>query len=48
MKPLGTTVPHDEYLPTCAPSGLEPPTYHNLGATVISAPRFNQLGHQGP
>ena len=30
-KPLDTTVPQDENLPTCAPSGLEPPTYHILG-----------------
>ena len=30
-KPLGTTVPQDENLPTCALSGLEPPTYHILG-----------------
>ena len=28
---LGTTVPQDENLPTCAPSGLEPSTYHILG-----------------
>ena len=28
---MGTTVPQDENLPTCAPSGLEPPTYHILG-----------------
>ena len=30
-KPLGTAVPQDENLPTCAPSGLEPPTYQILG-----------------
>ena len=30
-KPLGTSVPQDENLSTCAPSGLEPPTYHILG-----------------
>ena len=30
-EPLGTTVPQDENVPTCAPSGLEPPTYHILG-----------------
>ena len=29
-KPLGATVPQDENIPTCAPSGLEPPTYHIL------------------
>ena len=28
---MGTTVPKDESLPTCALSGLEPPTYHILG-----------------
>ena len=30
-KPLGLTLPQDENLPTCAPSGLEPPTYQILG-----------------
>ena len=28
---LGTIVPQDENLPTCAPSGLRPQTYHILG-----------------
>ena len=27
----GTTVPQDENLPICAPSGLKPPTYYLLG-----------------
>ena len=36
----GTTVPKDENLPTCAPSGLEPPTYHILGRQHCSV-------HQG-
>ena len=30
-KPLGTAVPYEENLPTCALSGHEPPTYHILG-----------------
>ena len=30
-KPLGTAVPQDENLPTCALPGLEPPAYHILG-----------------
>ena len=30
-KPLGTTVPQDENLPSCAPSGLKPSTYCILG-----------------
>ena len=37
---LGTTVPQDENLPTCEPSGLEPPTYHILG-------RQHRLVHHG-
>ena len=31
LSDLCTTVPPDENLPTCVPSGLEPPTYHILG-----------------
>ena len=47
-KPFGTAVPQNENLPTCATSGLEPPTYPHPGAsTLISAPQSNQLGHQG-
>ena len=30
MNPLGKNVPQDENLPTCALSGIEPPTYHML------------------
>ena len=33
-KPLGSTLPQDENLPNCAPSGLEPPTYHILGVNI--------------
>ena len=47
-KPLGTTVPQDENLPTCALSGLEATDVPHPGAsTLFSAPRSKQLGHQG-
>ena len=38
-----TTVPQDENLPTCAPSGLEP---HPGASALISTPRSKQPGHQ--
>ena len=43
-KPLDTTVPQDENLPTCAPSGLEPPpTYQILGRQNNSATKAGYL-----
>ena len=46
-KPLGTGVPQDENLPTCARWPSNHQRTRSWGVKLIGASRSKQLGHQG-